>query len=101
MIPKLQDLDSAAFEHPGPMSVIGSLRLCRMPSAIDFDCELGLGAVEIENEITDDMLAPKFVSGKLSVSEAFPENVFCLGRALSQGPGVEGEEAISHERNRP
>ena len=50
-----------------------------MSSAIDFYREPGRGAVEVEDEIADNMLAPEFVSGKLSVTEAFPEDVLCLG----------------------
>ena len=83
------------------MSIISSLPFDRMSSSIDFYRELGRGAVEVEDEIPDNILAPKFVSGKLSVAEEFPENVLCLGRALPQGPGVKGEEVISHERLRP
>ena len=61
------------------MSVIESLPFDRMSSTIDFYCELGRGAVEVEDKIADGMLAPKFVSSKLSVAEAFPEDFLCLG----------------------
>ena len=68
VIPKTQDVDTAAFEHRGSMSIIESLPFGRMPSAIDFYREPGRDTVEIEDEIADNMLASEFVSGKLSVA---------------------------------
>jgi hypothetical protein len=68
VIPKTQDPYPAAFEHGGPMNVIGGLPVDRVPSTIDFYRELGRGTVEVEDEISDNMLATKFVADKLPVT---------------------------------
>jgi len=61
------------------MIIINGLFLDRMPSAVDLYRELGRGTVEVDDEVPGNILATKFVVGKLPVAEASPENVLCLG----------------------
>ncbi len=79
------------------MLIPGNLTIGSMSSTVDFYREFGRGAVEIEDEISDNMLTPKFVAGQLSITEMFPENGLCLGRVFTKVSSVQGEEVISHE----
>ena len=78
------------------MRVISSLPHGRMTSTIDFDRKFGRGAVEVDDEVSDNMLASKLVSSKFSIAETLPKNYLCIGRVSAKVPGVESEEVISH-----
>jgi hypothetical protein len=67
MIPKSQDDDSVASEEccPGSIATLGSLIVV---STVQFDRELRGRTIKIEYIWIERMLAPKFVTCKISVS---------------------------------
>ena len=67
-----------------------------MSSAIDLYRKLGCYAVEVDNERTDNMLTPEFVSGEPPITKVFPEDGLCFSRILAQGASVAFQDWILH-----
>jgi hypothetical protein len=55
-----------------------------MSAAVQFDSQLCVGTIEIQNVIVERMLAAKFVVRELPVPQVPPKNPFRPSRLLSQ-----------------
>ena len=77
--------DNALRRQPATSRVVvTSCRAFEMLAAIQLDCQLERGRVEVEYEIADDMLTQKTYTTDLSQAQPLPQPSFCRRQAAAQ-----------------
>jgi hypothetical protein len=72
MIPKPQQFDSAASKEFSSFLIAKMAHLIVMSATIEFDRQLCARTIEIDDIRIDGMLAPEFITGKISIPEMAP-----------------------------
>ncbi|HLD94099.1 MAG TPA: hypothetical protein VI703_07865 [Anaerolineales bacterium] len=73
---------SECIEIPRPHRI--SIPLLSMYLPIDFNNQPGLCAIEVDNEIGNAMLAPKFIAAKVPIPQLQPEVPFRRGQFFTE-----------------
>ncbi len=68
-------------------SIVVVFHLSIVNAAIDFDDEFICGAVEVEDKVSDRMLAAEFEVVELAFFEGLPENLFGGGEVFAEATG--------------
>ena len=84
MIPKSENSDAFLREEFLPLAIpLNSLRMTVLRT-IQLDSELRIGAIEIQNVISDCVLPTKFETGESSPSQSPPEHLFVVRLVAAQ-----------------
>ena len=83
--------DAPPFKRCGPALVCGNLLVLGMTTAVQLDGEPRLGAVEVEDVVTNEMLAPESPATQTAVTKEEPQLGLRVGRHVAHAPSVANE----------
>jgi hypothetical protein len=70
------------------VSITQAVGLCEVGRSVDLDCESTFGAVEVDDERADHVLAPELEATQSPSTDPIPDQSFCIGLGLPQLSGT-------------
>ena len=87
MIPKTQCFNALLRQKFFPRRIALDALWQTVLKPVQFDVQLGVGAIKIQNKFTEGMLATEFESGETMIPQRAPELLFLVGLFAAKPAG--------------